>query len=84
MDYIGNFNTELAFVGVVEKLMNVTVPERAEYIRVILCELNRISSHMLFYGTMGLDAGAMTPILYRLPRARAHPETSSRPSRARA
>ncbi len=64
MDYIGNFNTELAFVGVVEKLMNVTVPERAEYIRVILCELNRISSHMLFYGTMGLDAGAMTPILY--------------------
>ena len=40
------------------------MPERAEYIRVILCELNRIASHMLFYGVYGLDAGAMTPILY--------------------
>ena len=44
--------------------MGVEVPERAEYIRVILCELNRIASHMMFYGVYGLDAGAMTPVLY--------------------
>lgn len=64
LDYISNFNNELVFTMAVEKLMEVQVPERADYIRVILCELNRISSHLLFYGTFGLDAGAMTPALY--------------------
>ncbi len=64
LDYVSNFNNELVFMMAVEKLMGVKVPERAEYIRVILCELNRISSHLLFYGTFGLDAGAMTPIMY--------------------
>ena len=64
LDYIANFNNEWAFCLAVEKLMGITVPERAEYVRVILCELNRIASHLLFYGTMGLDAGAITPILY--------------------
>ncbi len=64
LDYISNFNSELAFCVAVEKLMDVEVPERAEYIRVILCELNRIANHMLFYGVFGLDAGAMTPVLY--------------------
>ena len=64
MDYIGNLNSELAFCLAVEKLMGLKLPERAEYIRVVLCELNRIASHMLFYGVYGLDAGAMTPILY--------------------
>ncbi len=64
MDYIANLNSELAFCLAVEKLMALEVPDRAEYIRVILCELNRIASHMLFYGVYGLDAGAMTPILY--------------------
>ena len=64
MDYIANLNSELGFCLAVEKLMAVEVPERAEYIRVILSELNRIASHMLFYGVYGLDAGAMTPILY--------------------
>jgi len=64
LDYVGNLNNELAFCLAVEKLMDVTVPERSEYIRVILCELNRIASHMLFYGVYGLDAGAMTPMLY--------------------
>ena len=64
MDYISNFNNELAFVRAVEKLMGLEVPERAEYVRVILCELNRIASHLLFVGTMGLDAGAMTPIMF--------------------
>ena len=61
MDYLANFNNELAYCLAVEKLMGLTVPERAEYVRVILCELNRVASHLLFVATMGLDAGAMTP-----------------------
>lgn len=64
LDYVSNFNCELAFCMAVEKLMEIEVPERAEYIRVILCELNRIASHMLFYGVFAMDAGALTPILY--------------------
>lgn len=64
LDYVGNFNCELAFVMAVEKLMGLEVPDRAQYIRVILSELNRIASHMLFYGVYGLDVGAMTPVLY--------------------
>ena len=64
LDYVGNLNNELAFCLAVEKLTDTVVPERAEYIRVILCELNRIASHMLFYGGYGLDAGATTPMLY--------------------
>ena len=64
LDYVANLNCELAFCLAVEKLMALEIPERASYIRVILCELNRIASHMLFYGVYGLDVGAMTPILY--------------------
>lgn len=64
LDYVGNLNCELAFVLAAEKLMGIEAPERAEHIRVILAELNRIASHMLFYGVYGLDVGAMTPVLY--------------------
>lgn len=64
IDYIGNLNSELAFCMAVEKIMGLEVPERAWYIRTILCELNRIANHMLFYGVYGLDTGAMTPVLY--------------------
>ena len=64
LDYVANLNGELVFCMAVEKLMDIQVPERAWYIRTILCELNRVASHMLFYGVYGLDAGAMTPILY--------------------
>ena len=64
LDYVANLNCELAVCMAAEKLMGVAPPERAEYIRVILCELNRVASHMLFYGVYGLDAGAMTPVLY--------------------
>jgi len=64
LDYLSNLNNEMAFCLAVEKLMEIEIPKRADYVRMILCELNRISSHMLFYGTMGLDAGAMTPIMY--------------------
>ncbi len=64
MDYISNFNNEMAYCMAVEKLMGLEVPERAEYARVILCELNRVASHLLFVATMGLDAGAMTPSMF--------------------
>ena len=72
LDYVGNLNCELAFVLAAEKLMGVEVPERAEYIRVILSELNRIASHMLFYGVYGLDVGAMTAVLYGFRERGAH------------
>ena len=64
IDYIANFNNEHAYCRAVEKLMGLEVPERAEYARVILCELNRIASHLLFVATIGLDAGAMTPSMF--------------------
>ncbi|PKB70784.1 MAG: NADH dehydrogenase [SAR202 cluster bacterium Io17-Chloro-G6] len=64
LDYIANFNNEHVYCRAVEKLMGLEISERTEYIRVILCELNRIASHMLFIATMGLDAGAMTPSMF--------------------
>jgi len=64
LDYVSSFNNELPYVMVVEKLMGLEVPERAQYIRMILCELNRIASHLLFYGAFGGDCGAITPFLY--------------------
>ncbi len=64
LDYIANFNNEHVYCRAVEKIMGLGVSERSEYIRVILCELNRIASHMLFIATMGLDAGAMTPSMF--------------------
>ena len=64
MDYVANLNSELGFCMAVEKLWGMEIPDHAEYIRVIMCELNRIASHMLFYGVYGLDVGAMTPVLY--------------------
>jgi len=53
-----------AFVGAVEKLAGIEVPERAEYARTITCELNRIASHLLWWGAYLLDLGAFTPIMY--------------------
>ncbi len=64
LDYVASFNNELVFCMATEKLMGLQVPERAQYIRVILSELNRIASHLLFYGAFGNDAGALTPFLY--------------------
>ena len=64
LDYVANLNMELGFCLAVESLMELDIPDRASYIRVILCELNRIASHLLFSGTYGLDVGAMTPVLY--------------------
>jgi NADH-quinone oxidoreductase subunit D len=63
MDYLGALSYNLAWVSAVEKLCDFEVPERAEYIRVISVELNRIASHLLWYGAFLLDLGAFTPFL---------------------
>ncbi len=64
LDYLSAVNYGWAYVMAVEKLMGVQVPERAEYIRVMLAELNRIMSHLLWYAAYGMDVGALTPIFY--------------------
>lgn len=64
MDYLASMYNNFGYVGAVEKLMNIEVPERVEYIRVIMGELQRIASHLVALGTFGLDLGAFTPFLY--------------------
>ncbi len=63
-DYLSAVNNNLAYCLAVEKLLGIEVPERAKIMRVILCELNRIMSHLLWYSAYGLDMGALTPIIY--------------------
>ena len=64
LEYIASMFSEYVPVLAAEKLLDVTVPRRADYIRVLVCELNRISSHALFMGWLALDLGGITPILY--------------------
>ncbi|MBI2943316.1 MAG: NADH-quinone oxidoreductase subunit D [Candidatus Wallbacteria bacterium] len=66
MDYLAGMNCNWAYCLAVEKLGNVVVPERAEYIRILVGELNRIASHLIAFGTYGLDLGAFTPFFYAL------------------
>jgi NADH-quinone oxidoreductase subunit D len=66
MDYVAAFTSEHAFCLAVEKLLGVEVPERAQYIRVILGELQRIASHLLWLGTHVMDIGAITVFLYAM------------------
>lgn len=63
-DYLAAITSEWAFVLAVEQLLEVEVPERAEYIRVIVGELQRIASHLIAFGTFAMDLGATTPFLY--------------------
>src|SRR3990172_5858046 len=56
-DYLAQFNAEHCFVEAVEKLTGLPVPERAEYIRVILAELNRLTRHLMFLCAFGTDLG---------------------------
>src|SRR5437867_4220352 len=64
MDYVAAVSNGLGYCEAVEKLLNVEAPKRAQYIRVILTELNRMASHMLWLGTHALDIGAITPLFY--------------------
>jgi len=64
LEYIASMFSEAIPVLVAEKLLDLEVPRRADYIRVLAWELNRISSHALFIGWLALDLGGLTPILY--------------------
>jgi NADH-quinone oxidoreductase subunit D len=64
MDYLNSMNNELGYAIAVEKLLGIEIPERVEYIRVIMSELQRIASHLVAIGTFGNDTGAFTPFLY--------------------
>lgn len=64
LDYVAPQNQEHAFVLAVEKLMGIEVPERAQYIRVLYCEIGRILNHILNISSYAMDVGAMTPMLW--------------------
>jgi len=64
VDYLGGSMNNLPYVLAVEQLAGIEVPERAQAIRVMICELYRLASHLLFYGTYAQDLGQMSPIFY--------------------
>lgn len=64
MDYVAAVSNGLGYCLAVEKLLNIEAPPRAQVVRVILTELNRIASHLLWLGTHALDIGAITPVFY--------------------
>ncbi len=66
VDYLAAFNASWSYVMAVEKLLGIEVPPRAEYIRVILGELNRIISHLISVGSFALDMGAVTPFTWAI------------------
>ena len=63
-DYVSGIHSEMAFALATEQLMGIEVPRRANYLRVLMGELNRIASHITWYGPTGLDAGMMGLFLY--------------------
>src|SRR5262245_54577202 len=64
MDYLKPLGNNLAYVMAVEKLLQLEIPERAQVIRVLTCEMQRIASHLVWLGTHALDIGAMTVFFY--------------------
>lgn len=64
MDWLSGINNEIPLSIAVEKMMEIEVPRRATFIRVILIEINRILNHLMFTGSFGLELGATTPVMY--------------------
>ncbi len=66
IDWVSGFANEIPFMAATEKLMGIEVPERARYIRMILTEMARISSHLMFMASYPLELGATTPLMFAL------------------
>ena len=66
IDWVSGYANEVPFIVAAEKLMELEVPERAQYIRLILTEMARISSHLMFMGSYPLELGAATPLMFAL------------------
>lgn len=64
LDYLGAMGMEWGYVLAVEKMLGTEVPERAQYVRTIVAELQRIAGHLMFFGTYAIDLGAFSPFLY--------------------
>jgi NADH-quinone oxidoreductase subunit D len=64
MDWLSNIQNELPLAMAVERLMEIDVPPRAQYLRVIMCEMNRILNHLMFFASFGAELGAITPTFY--------------------
>jgi len=64
MDYLANFFNEQVYSLAVEDLLGIEVPPRGKYIRTLMAEVNRLSSHLVYFGTQGLDMGAISAMFY--------------------
>ena len=74
MDYLSSHSNSLGYVLAVEKLLGLEMPDRVTWIRVLLVELQRLNSHLVWLGTHVMDLGAITVMLYTFNERELHPE----------